>query len=90
MRELRIHYPVRLLCRMLEVSKSGYPAFVARGPSKRAQANARLEVAIQAAHVRTRETYGPERLRDELRDDGFKAGVARYPSGYAKSWGYAR
>ena len=77
MRELRVHYPVRLLCQMLEVSKSGYHAFVSRGPSKRAQANARLEVAIQAAHVRTRETYGPERLRDELRDDGFKAGVSR-------------
>lgn len=53
---LRVHYPVRLTCRMLEVSKSGYHAFVSRGPSKRAQANARLEVAKQAAHVRTRET----------------------------------
>ena len=77
MRELRVHYPVRLLCRMLGVSKSGYHAFVSRGPSKRAQANVRLEVAIQAAHVRTRETYGPVRLQDELRDDGFKAGVSR-------------
>ena len=77
MRELRVHYPVRLLCQMLEVSKSGYHAFVSRGPSKRAQANARLEVAIQAAHVRTRQTYGPQRLQDELRDDGFKAGIAR-------------
>ena len=77
MRELRVHYPVRLLCRMLEVSKSGYHAFVSRGPSKRTQDNARLSVAIQAAHVRTRQTYGPERLQDELRDDGFKAGVSR-------------
>ena len=77
MRELRVQYPVRLLCRMLEVSKSGYHAFVSRGPSKRTQDNARLSAAIQAAHVRTRETYGPERLRDELRDDGFKASVAR-------------
>ena len=77
MTELRVHYPVRLLCRMLDVSKSGYHAFVSRGPSKRTQDNARLSVAIQAAHVRTRETYGPERLQDELRDDGFKAGVSR-------------
>lgn len=36
-----------------------------------------MEVAIQAAHVRTRQTYGPERLRDELKDDGFTAGVGR-------------
>ena len=77
MKELRVHYPVRLLCQMLEVSRSGYHAFVSRGPSKRTRDNARLSVAIQAAHVRTRETYGPQRLRDELRDDGFKAGVAR-------------
>lgn len=77
MRELRVDYPLRVLCRMLEVSKSGYHAFVARAPSKRTQENARLEVAIKAAHRRTRESYGPERLQDELNDDGFKAGVGR-------------
>jgi putative transposase len=36
-----------------------------------------LEVAIQAAHVRTRQTYGPERLQAELRADGFTAGIGR-------------
>jgi putative transposase len=34
-------------------------------------------VAIQAAHVRTRQTYGPERLQAELRDDEFPAGIGR-------------
>lgn len=77
MTTLRPHYPVAPMCRVLEVSRSGYHAFVARAPSKRAQENARLEVAIHAAHRRTRESYGPERLQEELRDDGFKAGVAR-------------
>lgn len=77
MRELRVAYPLRVLCRVLEVSKSGYHAFVSRLPSQRAQENARLEIAIKAAHVRTRESYGPERLRDELKDDGFTAGVGR-------------
>ena len=48
-----------------------------RRPSTRTQENARLEVAIQAAHVRTRHTYGPERLQAELRADGFPAGVGR-------------
>ncbi len=37
----------------------------------------RLEVAIQAAHVRTRQTYGPERLQTELHADGFPAGGGR-------------
>lgn len=77
MRTLRTHYPLRLLCRVLEVSRSGYYAWLHRHPSKRAQENARLEVAIQAAHVRTRQTYGPERLQAELRADGFPAGVGR-------------
>jgi putative transposase len=77
MKILRPHYPLAVLCRVFEVSRSGYHAFAARAPSKRARENARLEVAIHAAHQRTRETYGPERLQDELRDDGFKAGVSR-------------
>ena len=77
MRTLRPQYPLRLLCRVLEVSRSGYHAWQNRRPSKRAQENARLEVAIQAAHVRTRQTYGPERLQAALREDGFLAGVGR-------------
>jgi len=77
MTTLRHQYPLALLCRVLEVSRSGYYAWRTRRPSKRAQENARLEVAIQAAHVRTRQTYGPERLQAELRDDGFSAGVSR-------------
>ena len=77
MRTLRTHYPLSLLCRVLEVSRSGYDAWQHRRPSARAQDNARLEVASQAAHVRTRQTYGPERLQAELRDNGFTAGVGR-------------
>jgi transposase InsO family protein len=77
MRTLRPQYPLSLLCRVLEVSRSGYYAWCTRRPSKRTQENARLEVAIQAAHVRTRQTYGPERLQAELREDGFPAGIGR-------------
>jgi len=77
MTTLRTHYPLSLLCRVLAVSRSGYYAWLHRRPSKRAQENARLEVAIQAAHVRTRQTYGPERLQAELCADGFPAGVGR-------------
>jgi putative transposase len=74
---LRVHYPMGLWCRVLEVSRSGYHAWQKRRPSKRAQENARLEVAIRAAHVRTRQTYGPERLHAELRDEGSVTGVGR-------------
>jgi len=77
MTTLRRQYPLGLLCRVLNVSRSGYHAWQHRRPSKRTQKNARLEVAIQAAHARTRQTYGPERLQAELRDDGFPAVVGR-------------
>ena len=77
MRTLRLQYPLRVLWQVLAVSRSGYDAWQHRRPSKRAQENARLEVAIQAAHVRTRQTYGPERLQAELREDGFPAGIGR-------------
>lgn len=77
MTTLRAQYPLTLMCRVLEVSRSGYHAWQKRRPSKRARENARLEVAIRAAHVRTRQTYGPERLQAELRDDGFPAGGGR-------------
>lgn len=77
MKTLRFQYPLAVLCRVLEVSRSGYHAWAHRRLSRRAQANTRLEVAIQAAHVRTRESYGPERLQAELRDEGFPAGVGR-------------
>lgn len=58
MRTLRPQYPLHLLCRVLEVSRSGYSAWRTQRPSKRAQDNAHLEVAIQAAHIRTRQTDG--------------------------------
>ncbi|MBK9948001.1 MAG: hypothetical protein IPP12_12555 [Nitrospira sp.] len=70
MRTLRLQYPLRLLCQVPAVSRSGYSAWRTRPPSTRAQENAQLEVAIQAAHMRTRHTYGPERLQAELREDG--------------------
>jgi transposase InsO family protein len=62
---------------VLEVSTSGYYAWLQRPPSKRAQEEARLEVEIKAAHKRTRQTYGPERLQHDLADHGIKVGVCR-------------
>ena len=77
MKTLKEQFPVILMSRVFDVSKSGYYTWLKRPPSKRTQDNTRLAVAIQAAHVRTRQTYGPERLRDELAADGFHAGVGR-------------
>jgi len=77
MRTLRLTYPMSLLCRVLHVSRSGYYAWLTRPPSKRAQEEGRLEVEIKAAHTRTREVYGPERLQCDLAAHGVKTGISR-------------
>lgn len=75
--ELRQAYAVAAMCRMLAVSESGYHAWRKRPPSQRAQARARLEIEIKAAHERTRQTYGPERLQADLADHGGHVGIHR-------------
>lgn len=67
---LRQLYPVCLMCQALGVSESGYHAWHKRPPSERSRENARLEAEIVAAHRRTRESYGVERLHDDLADHG--------------------
>ncbi|VVE84531.1 transposase [Pandoraea sputorum] len=75
--QMRPQYPVPALCRLLSVSVSGYYAWRGRQPSRRAQAAPRLKAEIQAAHRRTRETFGPERLQSELAQRGVRVGVHR-------------
>lgn len=65
------------MSRVLEVSVSGYYAWRERPPSKRAQEEARLEVEIRAAHKRTRQTCGPERLQSDLVEHGVRVGICR-------------
>ena len=61
----------------MNVSASGYYAWVDRPPSKRAQEEVRLELEIMAAHQRNRQTYGPERLQRDLAEHGVRVGVCR-------------
>lgn len=77
MKAMRHQYPVVLMSRVFAVSESGYHAWQGRVPSPRAQENARLEIEILAAHQRSRETFGPERLQRDLADHGIHAGVER-------------
>jgi putative transposase len=70
-------YPVRMLCRVLDVSPSGYYAWRKRPPSPRAQRNEALAVVIADVHRRSRGTYGSPRVHAELQADGFRAGRHR-------------
>lgn len=77
MKELRLRYPAPLISRTLGVSASGYYARMKRPPSRRAQEEARLEVEIRAAHKRTRQSCGSERLQHDLAANGITVSVCR-------------
>jgi transposase InsO family protein len=65
------------MSRMMGVSASGYYARQDRPLSKHDQEEMRLEIEIRAAHKRTRQTYGPERLQHDLAKYGIMVGVCR-------------
>jgi transposase InsO family protein len=77
MKELRLDYPLALVRRVLSVSASGYYSWLDRPLSKWAREETRLEVEIKAAHKRTRQTYGPERLQYDLAEHGVRVGICR-------------
>ena len=74
---MRLIYSIPVLCRVLNVSKSGYYAYIKRPLSKHATYDKRLELEIMTAHKRTHGTYGAERLQKHLLSCGIKAGICR-------------
>lgn len=70
-------FAVSLMCWALEVSASGYYAWLDRPHSARAQANRRLLDQIRNAHQRSRSTYGSPRITHELRAEGHCIGENR-------------
>ena len=73
----RALYPVRVLCAVLAVSRSGYYAWIDRPRPARRKADAQLTVAIAAAHQRSRATYGSPRVHVDLHAQGFRVGRKR-------------
>lgn len=59
--------PVRTLCRVLQVSPSGYYAWRARPESKRGRANEALLVDIRAIHAQSKQRYGSRKVHAQLR-----------------------
>jgi len=77
MRELQPDYPLEVMSRLFDVSRSGYYRWLKRKPTKREQEEPRLVAEVKAAHQRTRGTYGPERLQRDLADHDVPVGVHR-------------
>ncbi|WP_420632750.1 IS3 family transposase [Candidatus Palauibacter sp.] len=70
-------YPVRVMCRLLGLSPSGYYAWRKREPSRRARENAALSAEIVEIHAMSGGTYGAPRVHAELKARGREASVGR-------------
>lgn len=71
------HFPVRMMCHRLQVSRSGFYAWRKRPESKRRRQDRKLVVEIQAVHEENRRVYGSPRIHAELRARGHRAGHNR-------------
>ena len=73
----REHYPIRLMCRCLKVSPSGYYAWRARRPGPRAVENAHLTEQIETLHADSDGVKGSRRIWRDLRESGQPCGLNR-------------
>ena len=62
----RAEHSVKTMCRVLEVSRSGFHAWIKRAPSARAREDARLTERIREIHALNRRVYGSPRIHAEL------------------------
>jgi len=63
-------YPIATMCRVLEVSTSGYYAWLKRPLSARAERDAQLKERIREIHEQSDGTYGRPRVHAELQEAG--------------------
>jgi putative transposase len=73
----KAEYPVHVLCRVLQVTRSGFYAWRRRPPSAHARADAQLALQVRAVHAESRATYGRLRLQRALRARGIRIGDKR-------------
>jgi hypothetical protein len=70
-------WPIRLMCRVLEVSASGYYAWRNRSEGARARANRTLLADVRRLHAEHHGRYGSPRMHAALRAEGRMASRGR-------------
>lgn len=70
-------FPTATMCRVLEVSTSGYYAWLKRPESIRARRDRELSERIRHIHKRSKGTYGAPRVHAEMREEGVLVGRKR-------------
>ena len=69
-REHDKEFPIRRMCRVLKVSRSGYYAWLKRPESRRSQEDRRLKEQIRTLFKKNKERYGSPRIYQALRQHG--------------------
>jgi len=77
MKEYQGVFRIAAMCRVLQVSTSGYYAWNRRGESQRSRENRTLLAQIKAIHKESRRSYGPLRVYEALKDRGAVCGRHR-------------
>jgi putative transposase len=67
-REHRDSFPVAVLCDTLEVSASGYYAWLDRPPSPRVQRHDQIQVAVRQLYAESHGIYGSHKIARELEE----------------------
>jgi putative transposase len=70
-------WPTRVMCRLLEVSHSGFYEWFGRAPSSRSLEDARLSRSIRQSFELSDRTYGSPRVWHDLRAAGERCGKNR-------------
>ena len=73
----RANHPVAIMCRVLEVSRSGFYAWGRRSASARSRADRTLAERVTEVHGASRRTYGAPRIHAMLAREGTRVGRKR-------------
>ena len=74
---MKDEFPIRVLCEVLNVSRSGYYRWGQRRPSPRQRQDTALATKVAAAHRASRGTYGAPRILVDLQEGGTRTSKRR-------------
>jgi putative transposase len=70
-------FPLKLMCKVLKVSRSGFYEWCQREPSQRTAANQELLTEVKDIFETSGETYGSPRITIELKAQGTSCSKSR-------------
>ena len=73
----QLEFSVQRMCRVLELSISGFYAWLRRGQSRRKREDALLLQAVRRLYESSRGTYGSPRIHRALKEEGWRVGEKR-------------